>query len=360
MEREPFGESQLTDYRESLALQEQALEELPEATSSNFRGNSTYAPNPMVYMQDGDGAILRDVDDNDYVDFLCGVSSLILGHADSEQVAAVEEQLHRGSYFGTTHPLEPEAAGMVNDLVPNADRTKFISTGTEAMMSAMRLARAYTGKDKILTFEGMYHGHNDDSLISVKPPAAGLGTRHDPNAVPSANGIPESTVENAETLPFGDADLLERKLERDGDEIAAVVTEAVASNCGLIRPPEGYLSDVRRLTREHDVLFILDEVVTGFRMGLHGAQGQYGIDPDLAVFGKAMANGYPNAAVTGHAEVMEFLEANPEKASFSGTFSGNPLVVAATKACLERLESIGQEGYEEFHARGLRLVEGLR
>jgi glutamate-1-semialdehyde 2,1-aminomutase len=174
------------------------------------------------------------------------------------------------------------------------------------------------------------------------------------------NGIPETTHRNVETLPFGDAQLLAEKLEREGDEIAAVLTEAVMSNCGLVRPPDGYLERVRQLTREHDVLLILDEVVTGFRMGPQGAQGHYDLDPDLAVFGKALANGYPNAAVTGHRDIMEFIEADSEKASFSGTFSGNPLVIAATKACLEEVQDIGDSGYERFLNRGQRLVEGLR
>lgn len=357
---ELYGDRSADDYARSLELQHQALKEIPEATSSNYRGKTNYAPYPMIYMDHADGATLTDVDGNSYIDFHCGVSSVITGHRPEEQLEAVKQQLDQGSYFATTYELEYETAKLVNDLVPASDRTKFISTGTEAVMTAMRLARAYTGKEKILKFEGMYHGHTDYALVNVHPDVGSLGTIRNPTKIPESTGIPQKTMETVEAIPWNDATLLEEKLDRKGDEIAAVITEAVMSNSGLIWPTEEYLDELRRLTRDHDVLFILDEVVTGFRMGLHGAQGYFDIEPDLAVYGKALANGYPCAALTGRAEVMDFIRSEPDKATFMGTFSGNPLVVAAANANLQRLTDIGTDGYDELHEKGTRLTEGLR
>lgn len=357
---EQYGSQPLDKFARSLALQKKAVQEIPEASSSNYRGKSAYAPYPMIYMDHADGAQLTDVDGNTYIDFHCGVSSIINGHGPERQKDAVREQIERGPYFATTYEHEHEAAKIVNELVPGSDLTKFISTGTEAIMTAFRLSRAYTGKDKILKFEGMYHGHTDDALVNVHPNPENLGTKQNPTKIPETTGVPQEALETVETVPWNDTALLEQKLERDGDEIAAVVTEAVMSNSGLLWPHDGYINDIRRLTREHDVLLILDEVVTGFRMGLHGAQGYFDIEPDLSVFGKAMANGYPSAAMTGREEVMRFLEAGPDKATFMGTFSGNPVAVTAAQANLELLKDVGEDGYEDLYEKGERLTQSLR
>ena len=357
---ERYGSRQLDDFSRSLALQKEAAEEIPESTSSNHRGKGAYAPYPMIYMEKAEGAEITDVDGNTYIDFHCGVSSIINGHGPAIQKEAVKEQVDQGVYFATTYEREVEAAKLINELVPGSDLTKFISTGTEAVMSALRLARAYTGKEKVLKFEGMYHGHTDYALVNVHPNVESLGTQRNPTKIPETAGVPRQTLDTVESVPWNDTALLEQKLEREGDEIAAVVTEAVMSNSGLLWPHDGYLADLRRLTREHDVLLILDEVVSGFRMGLQGAQGYFGIEPDLAVFGKAMANGYPCAALTGREEVMRFLESGPDKATFMGTFSGNPLVVAATHANLEQLKDVGESGYADMYERGERLTKGLR
>ena len=355
-----YGATPLDSFARSISLQEQALEELPEATSSNHRGKTSYEPYPMLYMQEADGATLTDVDGNTYVDLHCGVSAIITGHRPERQIAAVKRQLDRGPYFGTTFEREYETAKLLNDLVPGADRTKFINTGTEAVMSALRLARAYTGKEKILKFEGMYHGHTDYALVNVHPDVGSVGTRRNPTKIPETTGIPHGTMEAVESIPWNDLGLLEEKLAREGDEIAAVITEAVMSNSGLVWPDDGYLHGLQELASEHDVLFILDEVVTGFRMGLHGAQGYFDLEPDLAIFGKALANGYPIAALTGRESIMRFLENDPEKATFMGTFSGNPLVVAAAHANLELLDEIGKAGYATLYERGRKLANGLR
>lgn len=348
-----------SDFRQSLELQKSAATEIPEATSSNVRGMTSYDPYPLIYMEKGEGAILHDVDGNEYIDCLCGVSAIIQGHAPARQREKVKSQIDRGSYFATTYEHEQEAARLMNEMIPSSERTKFISTGTEAAMSAVRLARAYTGKDKLLKFEGMYHGHFDDVLLNVHPNTEALGTRHNAEKIPSTTGIPQDKRKAVETLPWNDTSLLEQKLEQEGDEIAAVLTEAFLSNSGLIHPQDGYIQDLRRLTREHDVLLILDEVVTGFRAGFPGAETRFDIKPDLSIWGKAIANGYPCAAVTGRADIMEFLSGAPDESTFMGTFSGNPVVVAAAIANLEALREIGEEGYRQFFERGQRLAEGI-
>jgi glutamate-1-semialdehyde 2,1-aminomutase len=357
---ESYGSNPLSTYENSRKLQRQALDELPEGTSTNARGESAYEPYPMVFIDRGDGATITDVDNNEYIDHLCGYSAIIAGHQVERQTEQVQAQLQKGTLFGTASELEYQTAELVNELVPGSDLTKFTCSGTEGIMSAVRLARAYTGKEKILKFEGMYHGHNDYVMVNHQADADSLGTRRNPAKIPLAPGVPEKTMETVEAIPWNDADLLAEVLERKGDEIAAVATEAVMSNGGLIRPKSGYFDEVRRLTRKHDCLLILDEVVTGFRMGLHGAQGQLTIEPDLAVFGKAMANGYPTAALTGSREVMRFLMERPGRAPFYGTYTGNPVSLAGTKANLEHLKDIGESGYREFHNRGQQLVEGLR
>ena len=357
---ESYGDRPLEAFSGSISRQEAALEELPEATSSNYRGRAAYAPYPMIYMDRAEGVTLVDIDGNEYIDFHCGVSAIINGHRPEHQITRVQEQLDRGPYFATTVEAEYEAARLVNDLIPGSDRTKFLSTGTEAIMTAIRLARSYTGKDRILTFEGMYHGHSDEALVNVHPPVATLGSRLNATKVPDASGVPQSSMAMVDTLPWNDTEALETVLDRKGDQIAAVLTEAVMSNAGLLWPADGYLEDLRRLTRDHDVLLILDEVVTGFRIALGGAQAHFDIEPDLAIYGKALANGYPCAALTGTADVMDHIGPNPGQATVMGTFSGHPLMVAATQGNLEILQERGESGYDAFRDRGQRFVEGLR
>lgn len=357
---ETYDNRPISDYSKARQLEKAALNELPEATSTNARGATQYSPHPMIFLEEAKGPTARDVDGNEYIDYNCGFSSIILGHADERQNEAVRDQLERGTLFGTGSRIEYETAKLFNEIVPCADRTKFTNSGTEAIMSSIRLARAYTGKEKILKFEGMYHGHNDYVMINNQSGTADVGSRRNPNKIPTAPGVPKKTMETVEVLPWNDIELVEEKLSRNGDDIAAVITEAVMSNSGLLRPNQGFLDGLRRLTREHDILLILDEVVTGFRMGLQGAQGHYDIDPDLAVFGKALANGYPTGALTGRETVMGEIKRRPDKATFLGTYTGNPLTMVGTKANLEILTDIGQDGYDEFLDRGQRLVQGLR
>lgn len=355
-----YGDLPTSRFRRSQALQEKAVATIPDGTSSNYRGATAYAPYPLIFMDHGEGAMLVDVDGNEYIDLHGGVSALILGHRIEDQLAEVRAQLDRGSYFATAYDLEAETGELLNDLVPASDMVNFNNTGTEAVMAAVQLARAYTGKDTILKFEGMYHGFSDNMLVNVHPQPEDLGGRRNATKIPFAPGIPARSMDTVTTVPWNDAGLLAEKLERQGDEIAAIITEAVMGNSGLIWPADGYLTELQRLADVHDVLFILDEVITGFRMGLHGAQGYFDLEPDLAIFGKALANGYPCAAIAGKRDVMEFISYETGKANVMGTFSGNPLAVAGVKGNLEVLHALGEAGYEEFYATGERLTHGLR
>lgn len=355
-----YGDLPATRFQRSRELQADALGQIPDATSSNYRGATAYDPYPIIYMDRGRGSTLVDVDGNEYIDLHGGVSAMILGYHHDAQLEEVREQLERGSYFATAYELEPAAAKLVNELVPCADMTNFLSTGTEAVMAALQLARAYTGKETVLKFEGMYHGFSDNMLVNVHPTPKDLGTRRNATKIPFGPGLPRRSLETVTTVPWNDPDLLAERLEREGDEIAAVITEAVMGNSGLIWPTEAYLQEIRRLTRDHDVLFILDEVITGFRMGLHGAQGYFGIEPDLAIFGKALANGYPCSAIAGRREIMEFISYGQGDANIMGTFSGNPMAVAGVKGNLEALMELGEAGYRELYAKGERLSAGLR
>lgn len=355
-----YGDASSSRYERSSALEHRAAEQIPEGASSNARGQTAHEPHPMLFVDHADGATVTDVDGNEYVDLHCGASALILGHGHDHQSAVVRDQLDRGPYFATPHETEYEAAKLLNELVPASDMANFFSTGTEAVLNALRLAMAYTGRETVLKFEGMYHGMADQTLVNVRPEVADLGTRRNPAKITAAPGIPSPVLETVETLPWNDAALLEATLDRDGHRIAAIITEAVMGNGGLIWPEEGFLDRLRELADDHGILLVLDEVVTGFRMGLEGAQGYFRLEPDLAVFGKAMANGYPCAAVTGRRDVMEFVGGSPDRASFAGTFSGNPAATAATKGTLEALGDLGAAGYDEFRRKGQRLTEGLR
>lgn len=357
---EIYGGESKERYRRSIELGAGAIEEIPEGASSNYRGRGAYAPYPMVFIDHASGAVLTDVDGNEYIDLHAGISSIILGHCMDAQLEVVRDQLERGSYFATAHELEYETAKLLNDLVPTSDRANFFSTGTEAVMYAIQLARAYTGKDKVLKFEGMYHGTSEFMLINVHPSPGDLGSRSNAAKIPETPGIPTRVLDCVETAPWNDLEVVERKLEADGDEIAAVITEALMSNSGILWPEEGYLEGLQQLAREYGVLFILDEVITGFRMGLHGAQGHFGLEPDLSIFGKSLGNGYPCSAVCGGKEVMDFVGVAPDKANFAGTFSGNPLAVAGVRGNLEALADLGGSGYRSFNRKGERLCSGLR
>src|SRR5208337_4883474 len=275
---------------------------LVEGGSSNSRGPANYGEYP-IFMQRGRGSRLYDVDGNEYIDWMMGFGALPLGHADPEITEAIAEGAATGAHFATATEVEVEVAELLQQIVPNAEIVRFANTGTEAMMAAIRLARGVTGRPKILKFEGHYHGWHDDLLVSsnVLPPSA-LGLRSDPVKIPDSSGLNRSALDDTIVVPWNDLPALQRAVENHPGQIAAIISEGVMANMGVIPPARGYLPGLQEIAHAHGILFILDETVTGFRVAPGGCQEYYQLSPDLVTFGKALGCGLPVAALVGRAE----------------------------------------------------------
>jgi glutamate-1-semialdehyde 2,1-aminomutase len=340
----------------SETLFEQAAQHLVGGVGSGTRSpRSGWLPAP-VFVRSGEGAWLTDEDDNRYLDYVMGQGPLILGHrprAVMEEVTRTLEQ--RGSLVSLAHDLEGEAAAAITARMPSVDLVRFSSTGTEAAMYALRFARAFTGRDLVLRFEGHYHGWSDAIHWSAHPTAETWGAAEAPTVLPGSTGIPGAVGETLLVERWNDAEALERVFQRHGDRIAAVITEPILGNCGGIMPAPGYLERMRELATDAGALVIFDEVLTGFRIGAGGAQGMFGIDPDLTVMAKAIGAGFPVAALGGTREVME--QAADGRTMHGGTYNSSPLVCAAVIAACR--ETGGEGFYEHLNARGARLAEGL-
>lgn len=323
----------------SEALAERALRRIPGGVNSSVRLDV-----PPVFFQRGQGAWLWDVDGNDYVDYLLGQGPAFLGHAPPEVLADVEAASRHGLVFASRHRLEVEAAEEMCELLGWAEMVRFGSTGTEMVQAALRLARAATGRRRFVRFAGHYHGWLDNVLVAVE------GER----AVPASAGQPPRELEDAFVLPWNDPVSVREVIEGHGEEIAAVLMEPMMLNAGAILPRPGYLEEVRDLCRRHGVVLVFDEVITGFRLGLGGAAGRFGVVPDLAVYGKALASGWPVAAVAGTRELMDLLAAG---VVHSGTFNANVMAMAATLATLRRLRE--DPPYERIERVGSELMKGL-
>jgi len=308
-----------------------------------------YVGGEPVFMERGEGARLYDADGRAYLDYVCSWGAMITGHADPRIVARVQEQAAKGLGFGTLTELETRMAERIRALMPNIEKLRMVNSGTEAAMSAIRLARGYTGRDRLLKFDGCYHGHADSLLVQAGSGVLTLG-------IPGSPGIPEALTRLTVSLPYNDLDTLGRAFQKYGPEIAAVIVEPVAGNMGCILPRPGFLEGIRALCDRHGSLLIFDEVMTGFRVAAGGAQESYGIRPDLTALGKVIGGGLPVGAFGGRAEIMDRLA--PEGPVYqAGTLSGNPVAMAAGLAALE------QVGAPEFHPRlartARRLSEGL-
>ena len=343
--------------RTSRRWSEQAQHVLPDGVASPVRGGGTFTPYPF-YTERAEGAYLYDVDGNRYLDTVMAFGPVILGHAHPAVTAAVAEQAAKGLLYGTCTPLEVEVAQQVVDLVPSVDLVRFVPSGTEATMHAIRVARGYTGKPKILKFEGHYHGNHDAVLVSVGPPLEVAGTEAGPVRVPSGSGIPEEHYEHTLLAVWNDLDVAEKLIRGHRHELAAVITEPIMANKGFIPPDAGYLPALQQICRENDVLFILDEVITGFRLAPGGAQKVYGLDPDLSTFAKAIANGAPIGAFGGRREVMSVLEGG--KVRHAGTYNAAPLALAAARATLNELFADGGAVYRRLDVLGSQLTAGLQ
>jgi len=304
---------------------------------------------PPPFIARGAGSRLYDVDGNSYIDYCLSWGPLILGHAHPEVVAALQEAAVLGTSYGAPTELELQMARKVIDCMPSLEMVRMVNSGTEATMSAIRLARAYTGRNKIIKFIGCYHGHNDNLLVKAGSGATDLG-------VPDSPGIPASVAGGTISIHFNDLDAVAEAFKIHGEDIAAIITEPVVGNMGLVLPKPGFLEGLRRITAEYGALLIFDEVMTGWRVSFGGAQAHFDIDPDLTTFGKVIGGGLPVGAYGGKKRIMEMVApAGPMYQA--GTLSGNPLAMTVG---LKMLEILGRPGhYEQIVARTSRLVAGL-
>ncbi len=340
----------------SAQLFDKACRLIPGGVNSTARATwAGWNPYPL-FVESGQGAHLTDVDGNRYIDYLLGLGPMIFGHRPPRVTQAVVDFINtRGTVFALPTRDEAELAAKIVAAVPSVEQVRLCNTGTEAVLYATRLARAYTGRSKIIRFEGMYHGFSDGVYWSKHPALDQAGPDDHPRAVPQGPGLPRGVEDNLIILPWNDADLLADTLRRHGHEIAAILTEPVMCNTGCILPRPGYLAAMRELASAHDVVLIFDEVITGFRLGLAGAQGRYGIRPDLSVFAKGIGGGFPVAAMGGRAELMALVASG--KVSMAGTYCANGIAIAAANAALDELNTPAL--YERLDAVSDALREGL-
>lgn len=346
----------LIELHRSEAVYEEAKKILPSGASSNVRIHK-HEPFPVIFKR-GRGSRVWDVDGNEYIDYLLAYGPLILGHSHPAVINAIREQIQKGTMFGTTTELEVEVAKKVASMVPGAEMVSFSNTGTEATMEAVRIARAFTGRDKILKFEGHYHGHHDYVLFSVESPSSVAGLELAPTKLPFYPGIPEDLSHTVIVAPWNNLSALERTLKKYANDIAAVIMEPVMGSSGVIPPADGYLKGVRELTQKHDVLLIFDEILTGFRIAKGGAQEYYGVTADLACFAKALGNGVPIAAITGRRDVMGMI--GPGKIGYGGTYNANPLSLAVCNATIEVLSENEGEAFSRMNSMTKKLMDGLQ
>ncbi len=316
------------DHQKSRRLMELSSEVIPGGVNSPVRAFRSVGGTPR-FIAKGEGAFLYDVDGNKYLDFCNSWGPLILGHGDPDIVAAVKAQVEKGMTFGASTELEYELASFIVKTVEAVEKIRFVSSGTEAVMSAIRVARGFTGRDLILKFEGCYHGHSDHLLVKA---GSGLVTFGEP----SSAGVPEAITSKTAVLPLDDEDSLQEFFKKHGDELAAVIIEGIPANNGLLIQRHDYVRLLRALTEKHGALLIFDEVITGFRIGMGGAAAYYGIRPDLITYGKIIGGGMPVGAFGGRAEIMEKL--SPLGPVYqAGTLSGNPVAMSAGLTTLKKL-----------------------
>ena len=321
---------------------------IPGGVNSPVRAFKSVGGIPRV-IKKGEGPYLTDVDDNSYLDFSSSWGPLILGHADKDVVEAVKKQAELGMTFGASTEIEYELAKFIVDRVDPVEKIRFVSSGTEAVMSAIRVARGYTGRDLILKFDGCYHGHSDHLLVSAGSGLATFGQ-------PSSAGVPADIIKNTAVLPLDDEDALEEFFSENGDKLAAVIIEGIPANNGLLIQRHDYMRLLRALTEKHGALLILDEVITGFRLGLQGAAGYYGITPDLLTYGKIIGGGMPVGAFGGRAEIMDMLSPNGTVYQ-AGTLSGNPIAMTAGLTTLKKLED--GKIYKDLEEKNRRFVSDI-
>ena len=341
-------------WDKSRELWERSQRSLPGGISSLARADDNPFP---LFFDRGEGSRLFDVDGNEYIDYLLGFGPLIFGHSPDFVLDAVREASDRAQMLGAQHELEIEVSELVQSMVPCAERVRFTGSGTEAVQLAIRTARAFTGRSKIIMFEGMYHGWMDSVAFAASPESAQVG--HDDVLPPSAQseGIAPGVEHDVIMLPWNDADVLRDIVRSRGDQIAAIITEPIMCNCQCVFPKEGYLEEMRRLCDERSIVLVFDEVITGFRVANGGAQELLGVTPDLSTFAKALAAGYPIGMVAGREELMSAIGDGTVR--HGGTGNSNVMSMAAAKATLTRLAQGDGDVLRGVQSAGRSLMSGL-
>ncbi len=338
----------MKSYQKSGDLFQRAKLMIPGGVNSPVRACRSVGTDPL-FIEKALGSKLIDADGNEYIDYIGSWGPMILGHSHPAVISAIEQVIKRGTSFGAPVDLEVELAEMIIDTVPSVEKVRMVNSGTEATMSAIRVARGVTGRNMIIKFDGCYHGHADSFLVAAGSGVATLGIAGSP-------GVPESVIAHTMSLPYNDVETFTNVMGKSGDLIAAVIVEPVAGNMGLVPPAKGFLETLRKETAKHGTLLIFDEVMTGFRVSSGGAQVLYGIDPDMTCFGKIVGGGLPVGAYGGKQKIMS--QVAPEGPVYqAGTLSGNPLAMAAGIATLKETKKPGF--YENLEKSSASLATGL-
>nr|WP_017553794.1 glutamate-1-semialdehyde 2,1-aminomutase [Heyndrickxia coagulans] len=337
----------MRSYENSIEAYKEAVTLMPGGVNSPVRAFKAVGMNP-IFMDHGKGAKIYDIDGNEYIDYVLSWGPLILGHANPKVVDALKKTAEKGTSFGTPTIMENKLASLVKERVPSIEIVRMVSSGTEATMSALRLARGYTGRNKILKFEGSYHGHGDSLLIKAGSGVATLG-------LPDSPGVPLGIAQNTIAVPYNDLEAVRSAFEQYGEDIACIIVEPVAGNMGVVPPKPGFLQGLRDVTSAYGALLIFDEVMTGFRVDYHCAQGYFDVTPDLTCLGKVIGGGLPVGAFGGRADIMEKI-APTGPVYQAGTLSGNPLAMTAG---YETLRQLTPETYAAFRRKADRLEQGF-
>ncbi len=338
----------MRQFVKSKEAYQEAVNFMPGGVNSPVRAFKSVGMSP-IFMESGHGSKITDVDGNEYIDYVLSWGPLILGHADKQVVAKLKEVAEKGTSFGAPTIAENKLAQLVMERVPSIEMVRMVNSGTEATMSAIRVARGYTGRDIILKFEGNYHGHGDSLLIKAGSGVATLG-------LPDSPGVPASVAKNTITVPYNDIASVKQAFEQYGNQIAGVIVEPVSGNMGVVPPIEGFLQQLREITEQNNALLIFDEVMTGFRVDYYSAQGHFNVKPDLTCLGKVIGGGLPVGAYGGKREIMENI-APVGPIYQAGTLSGNPLAMTAG---YETLSALDQSVYDVMNQRVDQLIDGYR